>query len=171
MKHYIFEKTPLGMDKYFKTIPKIRVFIRNYLASESEEYKAEIHEQYIEANNIYKNFITFKSFLRKELVEYIDLRMHHHVAKASFEIQELFNHWILLVYYPMHFQVDDIDIQKIGKAFLTAREQAGMDRVEVANILNINTRSLEAYEKGIRVMPLDTYLKLESFLSIKITNS
>ena len=171
MKHYIFEKTPLGMDKYFKTIPKIRVFIRNYLASESEEYKAGIHDQYIEANNIYKNFVTFKSFLRKELADYIDLRTHHHVAKTSFEIHELFNHWILLVYFPMHFQVDDIDIQKIGKAILTAREQVGMGRVEVANILNINARSLEAYEKGIRVMPLDIFLKLESFLPVKITNS
>lgn len=168
MKNFVFEKNENGMRKYFQSIPKIRSIIHNYLSCECADFKEYIRDEYNEANALYKNYLIFRSLITEEMKTYVEQVMHHHVCHYNFDLGKLFTHWVLIVYHPMHLYVEEVDIKEIGKLIQIAREDKGMSRLEVANIVGINFRSVEAYEKGERVIPLDIYFKIKQFLKIKL---
>ena len=55
-----------------------------------------------------------------------------------------------------------------GKRFRSYREQSRLSQKEAAELLGISSRTLGAYERGERDLPLDFFIKLGQFYHVSL---
>ena len=166
MKKYVFEKSIRGMERYFKSINKIRTTRYAYLNTTCESYRESIKDEFNQANSAYKNYLNFIKMVTADERVFIDSLIHHHISPIHISEELLFQKWLRFVYYPMKFYPVEVDLIELGNRIKEARESICLSKDELAGILGISPRSIEAYENGNRAMPIDIYLKIISFVPV-----
>lgn len=160
MKNFIFRKDWQGFMDWIKSINKMRM----YITAHNKGQTWCNHEEYTEANLWYVNYLEYMKGLSEEQKEFIRTKEKGHIPEYSInsgkEIDFMFSRWLEVV---ANFKLNhllEVSNEEVGAATKKAREDRGLNRVQVAAILNIGVDTLKCYEEGRRKLPFKIYYKL-----------
>lgn len=160
-RHYFFKKGDIL--KWYNAFVKSDVYVKTYRYYFSDKKRLEERDKYIESKEIvneYKVFISslnekdkkfFNDFINTGTMCEGDLYQKH---------PEIIDNWETIVLNHNKHNLKEIDLKLLGHKLKELRELNGFYRVEVARFLSISDKTIEAYEEGIREIPITKFYKL-----------
>lgn len=110
----------------------------------------------------------FKSCLCKEELEFLNRLMYHHLPHNICDIDTMYHKWLLFFGNSELNSIKPISSIEFGKRLKEAREFKCYTRKELAEIIQISDRTLEAYECGLRVPTIDIFYLISQLLGLNL---
>lgn len=167
LKRYYF--TDEDFELWIKTYNKSRYLIREYKYHYKIEQKQNHKEEFKEANRIVNQYLVLKAAL---FTNYQKDMLDRFIKENKVELKDnepliyrmTVDTWIDVVVNAPSNKLPELDIKEFGKRLKEARLKQGYSRKRAAKILGINEKSLQAYEKGIRIMSIAVFYKMSILL-------
>ena len=166
MKHFIWRVSFDGFQDWIHSIPDLRMEINRISRYRDEED----HEKLTQANYWYHLYLEYMKLCDEKEKAYIKAIENHHIPEwhDHVDTKKLYYRWLLFVGNNSHNKLDEISNEEVGQAIKTAREDKGITRKKLADILGIRPETLKAYENGSRTLTFATYFKLIQIISIAV---
>jgi len=160
-RHYFFKKGDIL--KWYKSFVKSDVYVKTYRYYFSDKRKLEERDKYIEAKEIVNEYKVFISSLNEKDKKFFnDFMNTGKICEGDLyqKHPEIIENWETIVLNQNKHNLKEIDLKLLGYTLKELRELNGFYRVEVARFLSISDKTIEAYEEGIREIPISKFYKL-----------
>ena len=166
MKHFIWRVSFDGFQDWIHSIHDLRIEISKRIYCRDEEDREKVRQ----ADYWYHIYLEYMKLCDEKEKAYIKAIENHHIPEwhDHVDTKKLYYRWLLFVGNNSHNKLDEISNENVGQAIKTAREDKGVTRKKLADILGIRPETLKAYENGSRTLTFATYFKLIQILSIAL---
>ncbi len=166
MKHFIWRVSFDGFQDWIHSIPDLRMEINRISRYRDEEGR----EKLTQANYWYHIYLDYMKLCDEKEKAYIKAIENHHIPEwhDHVDTKKLYYRWLLFIGNNPHNKLDEMSNEEVGQIIKTAREDKGITRKKLADILEIRPETLKSYENGSRTLPFDIYFKLKQLLNLTI---
>ncbi len=159
---YCFRKNETDFFKWCRHyVKRALYFVKSYESNQNEYYRIYEEEEYQKSVQIVRQYqILLASlseqeqlFLEEYLIENKDYPIYH--PTYSQYIKLIYENWEQICFPRNHSNIKTIDRVQLGKTIKLLRENCGLSRKQVSELLQINDKTLSAYENGERLVKID----------------
>ena len=159
---YFFRKNETDFFKWCRHyVKRALYFVKSYEANKSEFSRIFEEDEYRKSVQIVRQYqILLASlsepqqlFLKENLIENKDYPIYHPTYSQFIKI--IYDNWEQICFPHNHSKLKTIGRVQLGKTIRILRENCGLSRKKVAELLQINDKTLCAYENGERLVKID----------------
>ena len=159
MHSYYFRNNETDFFRWCREyVKRAQYYVHAFESNDSDWYRIYGRKEYMESVIIVRQYQILTASLSEELRAFLDDYLISNKPAPIYTppynsyTTIIFDHWSEICFPQNRSKIKTVDKYQLGKIIKAERIDAGMSRRQVAELLQINEKTLNAYENGERLV-------------------